>query len=147
MTTAPRLRTLLPDVAVQRARWRVPRASGGVDDSGVPVGSTVMGSPPWGRSGTAGRGRRVRAGGRVGGREMTLVAATQLGTGLPDRVLERVGERGGRGRDDVGVAAHRRPGPGAIHRVDHDARPGGGCRVPVQDADLVVDQMDLVDAR
>src|SRR5690349_19750816 len=101
MTTAPRLRALLPEVAVQRARCRVRVSSG----------RTVIGSPPWGRGRAACRGRRRRGAGVVGGREMALVAAPQLGAGLPDRVLERVGKGGGGGRDDVRVAAHRRPRP------------------------------------
>src|SRR5204863_228238 len=48
-------------------------------------------SPRRGRSGS-GRGRRWRP-----GRELALIAASQLGAGLPDRVLERVGEGRRRG--------------------------------------------------
>ena len=81
------------------------------------------------------------------GRELALVAAPQLGAGLPDRVLERVGERRRGGRDDVRVAAHRRPRPGAVHRVDDDPGPGRGRRPAVEDAHLVVDEVDVVDAR
>ena len=52
----------------------------------------------------------VAAAGVTGGRrEVSLVAAAELRAGLPDRVFERVGEGRRRGRDDVRVAAHRRP--------------------------------------
>ena len=130
----PRLRALLPDVTVQRASWR---------ESAGRFGHRVT---------SGGRGRamaRLAAGARPGSarREVAFVAAPQLGAGLPDRVLERVGE-GRRGRrDDVGVAAHRRPGPGAVHRIDDDPGPGRGRRAAVEDAHLVVDQVDVVEPR
>ena len=80
-------------------------------------------------------------------REVSLIAPAQLGAGLPDRVLERVGEGRCRGRDDVRVAAHRRPGPGAILRIDDDPGPRGRRGVAVEDAHLVVDEVDVVDGR
>src|SRR5688572_24488337 len=111
MTTAPRLRTLLPDVAVQR------------ESRSESAWGSVIGSPPWGRGRTAGRGRGRRAIAIRRDGEVALVAAPQLGARLPDRVLDRIGERRCGGRDDVGVAAHRRPGPGAVHRIDDDPGP------------------------
>src|SRR6478609_8083128 len=133
MTTAPRLRTLLPDVAVQRASCR------------ESVWGSFIGSPPWGRGRAAGRGRGRHAVATRGGREMALVAAPQLGARLPDRVFEGVGERRCRGGDDVGVAAHRRPRPRAVHRIDDDPRARRGRRPAIEDAHLVVDEVDLLD--
>src|SRR5258705_5446781 len=116
ITTAPRLLTFDPDVTVQRARWSV-----GVVDR-------AMSLPP-------GRCRR----------EMAFVAAPQLRPGFPDRVLERIGERCRRGRNDVRVAAHRRPFVRAVRRVDDHPGPGGGSGIAVQDPHLVVDEVDVVE--
>src|SRR5688572_1305116 len=93
MITAPRLRAFDPDETVQRA-----------SRSGAVASWPGIGLPPWGRGIGFGGGDR---------REMALVAPAQFGAGLPDGVLERVGEGRGRGRDDVRIAAHRRPGPSA----------------------------------
>src|SRR6187401_2052078 len=134
MTTAPRLRTLLPDVAVQRASCR------------ESAWGSVIVSPPWGRGRAAGRGRGRHAVATRSGREMALVAAPQLGARLPDRIFERVGEGGRRGGDDVGVAAHRRPRPRAVHRIDDDPRARRSRRAAVEDAHLVVDEVDFLDA-
>src|SRR5436190_227540 len=142
MTTAPRLRTLLPDDAVQRARWRAAPSVPGI------AFESVIGSPPWGRGRAVGRSptRRGRCVAARGGREVAFVPAPQLGAGLPDPVFERVGERRGGRRDDVGVAAHRRPGPRPVHRIDDDPGPGGSRRAAVEDTHLVVDEVDLLDA-
>src|SRR5206468_13072438 len=77
-----------------------------------------------------------RAGRR--GREMALVAAEQGRLGFPDRVLERIAEGDAAGRDDVRVAAHRRPLSAAVLRVDDDPRSGTGRRISVEDPDLVI---------
>ena len=130
--TAPREREFEPDVTVQRAR-----RTGSVDGSGVgrirhPVYLRVAAGSPVAAASTG---------------EMALVATPQLGAGLPDRVLERVGEgRCGR-RDDVRVGAHRRPRPGAVLRVDDDPGARGGRRIAIEDAHLVVDEVDVVDGR
>src|SRR4051812_9715451 len=132
MTTAPRLRALLPDEAVQR-------------ESSSASARSVMGSPPWGRGRAAGHG--TGSGRRGPSREVAFVPAAELRAGFPDGVLQRVGECRRRRGDDVRVAAHRGPGTRAVHRVDDHSRPSGGRRPAVEDADLVVDEMDLVEAR
>ena len=136
-TTAPRLWTLEPEVTVQRARWTWRRrrwwsARGLIGRLGHGGAVAATASP---------------AGCTVRGREVALVAPAELRPGLPDRVLERVGERLRRGRDDVRVAAHRGPRSRAILRVDDDARPGRGRGVAVEDAHLVVDEVDGVELR
>src|SRR5260221_541710 len=119
MTTTPRLRTLLPDVTVQRVMWSA--------DSCSPIEVTLL---P-----------------RHDGGEVALVAAPELGAVLPDRIFERIGERDRRGRDDVRVGAHRRPLERAVGRLDGDPSPcPRGC-AGVEDPDLVVIQMDRVENR
>src|SRR5260221_7980733 len=119
MTTTPRLRTLLPDVTVQRVMWSA--------DSCSPIEVTLL---P-----------------RHDGGEVALVAAPELGAVLPDRIFERIGERDRRGRDDVRVGAHRRPLQRAVVRLDGDPRPcPRGC-AGAEDPDLVVIQMDRVENR
>ena len=103
--------------------------------------------PPWGRWVGLGTGPPPALRRSPARREVALVAAPQLGARLPDRVLERVGEGRRRGRDDVRVAAHRRPRARAVLRVDDHARPRRRRRVAVEDAHLVVDQVDVVDGR
>jgi hypothetical protein len=105
-----------------------------------------MWPPPYSeRRAPGGTGRSV-GGLRCGG-EMALVAPAQLRARLPDGVLERVAQGLARGRDDVRAAAHRRPFQGAVRRVDDDARLGSRRLLAVEDADLVVDQMDRVELR
>ena len=146
MTTAPRLLTFEPDVTVQRARWSVGACSVVSSAVGVVIGCLRSGSR-WSRVCVVGGAAAAAGGGRGRRREVALVAAPELRAGLPDRVLERVGEGGRRGRDDVRVGAHRRPLAVAVGRVDDHPRPGGRRRVAVEDPDLVVVQVDAVDVR
>ena len=117
--------------------------SGELQGIGGQVGHRVTSGDwrsPRGRSGPAAPSAR-------GGREVALVPAPELGARLPDGVLERVGERRRGRRDDVGVAAHRRPRPGAVHRIDDDPGARRGRRAAVEDAHLVVDEVDVVEPR
>src|SRR5688572_28970893 len=133
MITAPRLRALEPDWTVQRARCRV----------GVSVvGSGMSGLPP-GRCGGIVRGA-FACGLR---REVSLIAPAQLRARLPDRVLERVGQGRRRRRDDVRVAAHRRPRSRTVLRIDDHAGPRGRGGIAIEDAHLVVHEVDVVDRR
>src|SRR4029077_13355655 len=134
MTTAPRLFTFEPDVTVQRARWSV--SAGSAEEPEAGGGGVVIGSPP---------GRRRRRGGHRRRREVSLVAAAELRAGLPDRVFEGIGQGLRGGRDDVRVAAHRRPFPRPVARIDDHPGPGGRRRVAVEDPDLVVVQVDSVE--
>ena len=70
-----------------------------------------------------------------------------LGTALPEGVLERIAERLPGSGDDVGVGAAGRPGPPLRHGVDDHARLGGGGGIPVEDAHLVVHEVDAVELR
>src|SRR4029077_751380 len=60
------------------------------------------------------------------GREMALVATPELGAGLPDGVLEAVGQGDRRGRDDVRVGAHGGPFAGTVGGFDGHPRPRPG---------------------
>ena len=69
------------------------------------------------------------------------------GAALPEGVLERVAERLPGGGDDVRVGAPGRPGPPLGRRVDDHPRLGGRGGVAVEDADLVVHEVDAVELR
>src|SRR3990172_2614989 len=79
--------------------------------------------------------------------EVALVAPPELGPGLPDGVLEAVGEGRRGGRDDVRVRAHRGPFACAVRGLDRHPRPGAGGGVGIEDPDLVVVEVDGVEDR
>ncbi len=147
------------DRAVALGR-RLPVVAAGVDHDGGPAAdAAARGHGPAGQVGRASgrvasaslmRSLPVRPGSwpePLGRRELAFVAATELGARLPDRVLERVDERLRRGRDDVGVAAHGGPGPRSVLRIDDDAGARRRRAGPVEDAHLVVHEVDGIEDR
>ena len=138
----------------------------GDDDRAAAVGVRAGRAPSSARDGACRRvGRRSRGGRRRRRPSVTSRSVTSpLGpptscvkcrssrrrSSAPDFQIAYSSEsrEGLRGRrDDVRVAAHRRPFARPVGRVDDDARPRGGRRVAVEDPDLVVVQVDVVELR
>ena len=135
MTTAPRLWALLPDVTVQRVRWMV-RRSGSRSSRLTSAGS---------RSGSRVADRTAR-----GGRAVVKWRSSRRRSSAPDFQIAYSSESA-RAAADAAMMFVSLPivdqvrAPSA--RVDDDPGPGRGRRVAVEDAHLVVDEVDVVDAR
>ena len=140
MTTAPRLRTLLPDVTVQRASWRVASAAWGA--AVMSVTSVASRSP----RAPAGVGDASPAAGRT----VVKWRSSRRRSSEPDFQIANSSE-------SASAAAEAAMMLVSLPMVDQVRAPSiesmitrvlrGGRRDAVEDADLVVDQADVVEPR
>ena len=135
MTTAPRLWALLPDVTVQRVEVERRRRP-----------ASVIGSPPWGRGRAAGRG----CGRRRGPVAVVKWRSSRRRSSAPDFQIAYSSESARAGAEaammfvSLPIVDHVRA-PSV--RVDDDPGARRRRRAAVEDAHLVVDQVDVVELR